>query len=223
MTRLIWSNDEPPDPQPTTHESSPRGHSHQVHALCAGERAPDFRLPDQHGRRVTLSALAAKGPVVLRFCRYRDMMSCFRESDGLAPLHLECEERGATLAVIAEQPPHLHPADEDPAAYAFLLLTDKGAKVARSFGLTYRSPSPARAPAMAKDGDDALKLPHRKSETAPATYIVDQRSIIALAFVDVEGRTRMEKDEIVMALDCLAKKRDARVGMRDGADASGNP
>src|SRR5271170_7682738 len=149
MTRLIWSNDEPSHPQPTAEESSSRRHNHQAHALCAGERAPDFRLPDQHGRPVTLSALAAKGPVVLRFCRHCDAPSCFRAFDGLAALHFECEKRGATLAVISAQSLHPHPADRDPATYAFLLLADKGAKVARSYGLACRAPPVGRSPGTA--------------------------------------------------------------------------
>jgi peroxiredoxin len=207
MTRLIWSNDEPSDPQPTTGESSSREHNHRAHALRAGERAPDFRLPDQHGCPVTLSALAAKGPVVLRFCRHYDAPSCFRELDGLAALHLECERRGATLAVISAQSPHPHSADGDPATYAFLLLADKGAKVARSYGLAYRSPPVRRAPGTAEDRYDSLKPLRRRTESAPATYIVDQRSVIALAFVDLEGRSRMQSDQILMALECLGKRR----------------
>jgi len=221
MTRLIWSNDERPDPRPTIHESSSRGHSHRVHALSAGERAPDFRLPDQHGRRVTLSALAAKGPAVLRFCRQLDATSCLRELDGLAMLHLECEGRGATLAVISKQPPHLHPADKDPATYAFLLLADKGGKVAQSYGLIHRPPPLGRSSATANDSYDGLKPQSRRSETVPATFIVGQRSIIALAFVDLEGRSRMKNDEIAMALDCLGKRRESRA--RNGTDADGEP
>ena len=37
----------------------------------AGERAPDFTLPNTEGTPVTLSALLAKGPVVLSFFRGR--------------------------------------------------------------------------------------------------------------------------------------------------------
>jgi len=223
MTRLIWSNDEPSGPRPTTDESSSWRHNHQAHALCAGERAPDFRLPDQHGWPVTLSALAAKGPVVLRFCRHRDAASCVRELDGLAALHLECEKRGATLAVISAQPPHPRAADRDPATSAFLLLTDKGARVARSYGLSHGSPPLGSSPATAKDRYDSLKRPRGRNEAAPATYIVDQRSVVALAFVDLEGRSRMESDQILMALECLGRRREPKAGARGGADSGGEP
>jgi peroxiredoxin len=100
MTRLIWSNDKPPGARRTADESSGQN-DHPARALCAGERSPDFRLPDQVGHLVTLSALVAKGPVVLRFCRHRDASPRLGELDDLAAFHLECEKRGATLAVIA--------------------------------------------------------------------------------------------------------------------------
>ncbi|BDG10810.1 hypothetical protein AMPC_39230 [Anaeromyxobacter paludicola] len=35
--------------------------------LKAGDKAPDFTLPDTEGRPVTLSKLLAEGPVILAF------------------------------------------------------------------------------------------------------------------------------------------------------------
>jgi peroxiredoxin Q/BCP len=35
--------------------------------LKAGDRAPDFTLPDTEGKPVTLSKLLEKGPVILAF------------------------------------------------------------------------------------------------------------------------------------------------------------
>jgi peroxiredoxin len=210
MTRLIWSNDEPTGLQPTTNQSPSGEQNYQDppglgrRALRAGDRAPRFRLPDQHGRAVMLSALLAKGAVVLRFCRHDGTSSCFRELDALVAVHVDIEQRGATLAVIAAQPLHPHSADKDPAAYAFSLLIDKGAKVARSYGLTYRLPPIGRSPATAADRNKSLKQ-RGGNGSAPATYVVDQECVVALAFVDLEGRSRMEPDQIVMALECLSK------------------
>jgi peroxiredoxin len=216
MRLLIWPTDERSGPQSTT-DTSPTGEQKYQARVRAGAQAPRFRLPDQHGRAVTLGALLTKGPVVLRFWRQHDTSSCFRELDGLAALHVEIEKRGSTLAVIAAQPLHPHPADIDAAAYAFLLLTDKGARVARSYGLTYGSPPARRSPATAEDRTESLKQRARNG-SAPATYIVDQESVVALAFVDLEGRSRMEPDQIVTALDCLSKRKERKGGAPDGAD-----
>jgi len=150
--------------------------------LRAGERAPAFRLPDQCGHMVMLSALLAKGAAVLRFCHHDDPCARIRELDTLVAVHVGIEQRGATLAVISAQPFHPCPWDKAPAAYAFPLLTDWCAEVARSYGLT------------------------SGNRGAPATYVVDQECVVALAFVDLEGRSRMEPDQIVMALECLGKR-----------------
>jgi peroxiredoxin len=212
MTRLIWSNDEPTGLQPTTDNSPSEGQNRPDlpglvrRAVRAGEDAPRFRLPDQRGRVVMLSALLAKGPVVLRFCRHGGTSSCFRELDALVAVHVEIERRGATLAVITAPPMHPHPADKDPAAYAFPVLTDKGAKVARSYGLACRSPPIGRSPATAADRNETSKQRDRTG-SAPATYVVDQECVVALAFVDLEGSSRMAPDQIVVALECLSKRK----------------
>jgi peroxiredoxin len=224
MTRLIWSNDEPSG-LPPTDDKSPSGEQNRQDlpdlgccALRAGEQAPRFRLPDQHGRVVMLSALLAKGVVVLRFCRHDGASSCFRELDALVAAHVDIEQRGATLAVIAVQPLHPHAADKDPAAYAFPLLTDKGAKVARSYGLTHRLPPIGRSPATAADRNKSLKQ-RGGNGSAPATYVVDQQCVVALAFVDLAGRSRMEPDQIVTALECLGKRKRLGSGTPDGTDS----
>jgi peroxiredoxin len=164
-----------------------------------------------------LDALLAKGPVVLRFCRHDGMSSCFRELDALVAVHVEIERRGATLAVIAAPPMSPYPTDKDPAAYAFPVLTDNGAKVVQSYGLAYRLPPIGRSPATAADRNKTLKQ-RVWNGSAPATYVIDQECVVALAFVDLEGRSRMEPDQIVTALECLGRRNRPKSGTPDGAD-----
>lgn len=228
MTRLIWSNEEPTDPQATVGKSpsgkqnkrDPTSLGHR--ALRAGEQAPRFRLPDQYGRAVTLNALLVKGPVVLRFCQHNRTSPCFRELDGLAALHFEIERWGATLAIIAAQPLCTRPLDKRPAENALLLLTDKGARVARSYGLTHRSSPTARSPTTAVDRDNRSKQ-QGGNVSVPATYIVDQELVVALSFVDLEGRSRMEPDQIMRALECLGKRNESKTRTPAGADSSDKP
>ncbi len=211
MTRLIWSNDEPSGLRSPTDETRSRarrkGSSRLGRsALRAGELAPRFRLPDQHGHTVMLSALLSKGPVVLRFCRHDGTSSYLRELDTLIAVHIEIERWGATLAVIASEPSQPHPADKDPAAYAFEILIDKGAKVAKAYGLTYGSPLMGRSAAATADRDKGLQG-RGEHGSALATYVIDRERAVAIAFVDLAGSSRMESDQIVMALECLSKRR----------------
>ena len=43
--------------------------------------------------------------------------------------------------------------------------------------------------------------------SAPATYVIDQSGLIALAFVDVECRSFMDHGQILMALECLGRRK----------------
>ena len=60
-------------PSPEVAEKMKRGREHIVASgatgLSIGERAPDFTLPNQVGKRVRLADRLASGPVVLSFYR----------------------------------------------------------------------------------------------------------------------------------------------------------
>jgi hypothetical protein len=43
--------------------------------------------------------------------------------------------------------------------------------------------------------------------SAPATYVIDQTGLVAVAFVDVECRSLMDHGQILMALECLGRRR----------------
>jgi hypothetical protein len=133
----------------------------------------------------------------------------------LAALHVDIEQRGATLAVIAAQRPLPYPRDKYSTAYVFRLLTDKGAKVARTYALTYRLPPIGRSSETAANCNESLKQ-RASSGSVLATYIIDQESIVALACVDLEGRRQMEPDQIVKALECLAKRKESKSGAPGG-------
>jgi len=51
-----------------------------------------------------------------------------------------------------------------------------------------------------KNGDESWVLP------IPATYVIDGHGTVALAFVDVDYRNRLEPSEILAALHALTKK-----------------
>ena len=216
MTRLIWSSDAPSGREPADKALSaernarpPAGSGRR--ALRAGEHAPRFRLPDQHGRAVMLGALAVKGPVVLRFCRHDGSSSCFLELDDLVRTNIEIQKLNSTLVVIAAQPLHPHSADRNFSSYDFPILSDKDGKVAKSFGLTYKRPQAGRQFLVATD-TNARSRRRVGTGSAPATYVIDRECVVALTFVDLEGASRMEPDQILMALDCLHRRRKPKHG-----------
>jgi peroxiredoxin len=207
VTRLIWSND--------------RSDSRDLHAggsrssddadtpdpgrriLRAGKKAPDFPLSDQHGNRVTLSELLLRGAVVLRFCRHENTAACVREFNALSALHDAVERLGATLVVIAVEPFAPLVLGKAAASFPFPILPDTEREVARSYGLTYQVP--ASGPEIS-DAKGNLKKAHEMM-SAPATYVVDQTGLVALAFVDVECRSLMDHGQILTALECLGRRK----------------
>lgn len=142
-----------------------------------------------------LSTLLAKGPAILRFRQHGRASADLDDLDALIAAHSEIEQRGATLAVIAEPSAQSLPGDEKPQAVPFLLLTDRRAAVARTYGLTYPTTPVGR------------RNKQRRSErSAPATYVIDQDHVIALAFVDFEGASQMDLGQVVQAIECLNKR-----------------
>jgi peroxiredoxin len=206
VARLIWSNDrsEPPD--------LPGGRSRFPddtpdlgwRALRAGKTAPDFLLPDQRAHRVTLRELLLRGAVVLRFCRNENTATCVREFSSLSALHNDMGRLGATLVVIAVEPFDPHPLGKDAASFPFPILSDKSGDVAQSYGLTYEASSPNGPEIGDEKGNRKNGL---EIVSAPATYVIDQTGLIALAFIDVECRSLMDHGQILMALECLGRRK----------------
>jgi peroxiredoxin len=169
----------------------------------AGRKAPDFRLPDQHGRHVRLRELLLDRTVVLRFCRNENTATCVREFSSLSALQNDVERLGATLVVIAVEPFDPRPLGEDAASFPFPILSDKNGDVALSYGLTYRV-SASNGPET-NDENGNLQMGD-EIMSAPATFVVDQAGLVALAFVDVECRRLMDHGQILIALECLGRR-----------------
>lgn len=202
MTRSIGPNDgsDPPDLPADRSRTNQAGTSDLgAHAMRAGERAPHFRLRDQHGRRITLSELLLRGAVVLRFCRNENTEICIREFGSLSALHIKIERLGATLVVIAVEPFDPRPLGKDITSFSFSILPDVNGDVAQSYGLTYE----AYETPEQNDASDSPEQPCR-TMSAPATYVLDQTGLVVLAFVDVECRSVMDHRQVLVALECLA-------------------
>lgn len=208
VTRLIWSNDRSSSPDLDTGRSRSPDDIDTPGlgwgAKRAGRKAPDFRLPDQHGRHMRLRELHLDGTVVLRFCRNENTATCVSEFSSLSALHSDVERLGATLVVIAVEPFDPRPLGKDAASFPFPILSDKNGEVAQSYGLTYQVSAPS-----GPEINDANSNPTRGREImfAPATYVIDQTGLVALAFIDVECRSLMDHGQILMALECLGRRK----------------
>jgi len=89
----------------------------------------------------------------------------------------------------------------------FVVLSDVGSVTAKAYGIAFDLAEELRPlytrfgyALPDKNGDDSWVLP------IPATYVIDIDRTVALAFVDVDYRNRLEPAEIIAALQRLSQK-----------------
>jgi peroxiredoxin len=175
-------------------------------ALKAGDHAPDFNLPDARGGYVRLKGLLAAGQVVLSFYRGGWCPYCNLELRALQRALPEITRRGAALVAVSPQTPDESLSTAEKNALAFPVLSDGGSATAKSFGIAYDLAEELRPiytrfghALPEQNGDESWVLP------IPATYVIDTDGTIALAYVDVDYRNRLEPTEILTALQSLSK------------------
>ena len=176
-------------------------------ARKAGDTAPDFALPEARGGTARLAGLAAQGPVVLSFYRGGWCPYCALELTALQRIWPDVRRCGASLIAISPQTQSESLRTAQQGGLTFPLLSDTGAAVASSFGLVFDLAEELR-PIYARFGH---ALPDRNGDASwrlpiPATYVIDRDMAIALAFLDVDYRNRLEPAEIVAVLSALAKR-----------------
>lgn len=108
--------------------------------LAAGDPAPDFTLPDQAGRQVTLSEELTNGPVVLFFYPRAMTRGCTAEACYFRDLRGELEAVGATAVGISSDESDRQAMFDERHSLGLTLLSDRDRSVARSFGVKRPGP-----------------------------------------------------------------------------------
>ncbi|MBK7249902.1 MAG: peroxiredoxin [Gammaproteobacteria bacterium] len=103
--------------------------------LNVGERAPEFTLPDQDGRDVSLTSLLNRGPLILYFYPADFTPGCTRQACLVRSLHDEIRKVGLRVAGISPQNPESHQRFREHHALPFTLLADPGKAVIRMYGV----------------------------------------------------------------------------------------
>jgi peroxiredoxin len=175
-------------------------------ALKVGARAPDFALPDANGKTIKLSEMLAKGPVVVTWYRGGWCPYCNIALRGFHKSLPEIRSAGANLIAISPETPDNSLTTTEKNHLDFEVLSDRGSKVARAYGVSYKIPKviadqfKGRLDLAKYNGDDAGELP------LGVTYVIDREGIIRYAFVDADYRKRAEPSDVIAALRGLDKK-----------------
>src|SRR3569833_15305 len=89
-----------------------------------GSRAPEFTLPDQDVRTISLTTLLNRGPLILYFYPADFTPGCTREACMFRDLHTEILNSGLSVAGISPQAPERHAEFREKYKLPFPLLSD---------------------------------------------------------------------------------------------------
>ena len=103
--------------------------------IKAGERAPEFTLPDETGRDRSLTELLSAGTIVLYFYPADFTPGCTRQACVLRDLHTELESAGLRVVGISPQSPNSHARFKAKYQLPFVLLSDEQKTVIKMYGV----------------------------------------------------------------------------------------
>lgn len=176
-------------------------------AIKAGQKAPDFTLPDALGNDVRLYEELDKGPVILAWYRGSWCPYCNIQLHDYQEALGEIHAAGAQLLAVSPELPDSALSWKEKNELAFVVLSDVGNDVAREYGVVYRIPDAiagsyragGRIDLAEFNGDDSLELP------LAVTYVIGTDGVVEYAFLDTDFRKRAETSEIVAVVTRLAE------------------
>ena len=102
-----------------------------------GQRAPDFTMPGDEGKSVTLSKELGAGPVVLSFYVFDFTGPCHTQLCAMRDAMGDLQARGAKVFGISTDSPHSHKAFRAANQINYPLLSDWNKTVSRAYGVQY--------------------------------------------------------------------------------------
>jgi len=170
-------------------------------ALKAGDKAPDFTLPDPNARAVSSAALLADGPLIVSFYRGVWCPYCNLDLQALQEALPKFREFGANVVAISPQTASNSRKSVRTNGLEFPILSDARNNVAAAFGLRFTLPhylvdlyKQLKNDLPAFNGDDSWTLP------MPARYVIARDGTIVYAEVNPDYTQRPEPSDMIPAL-----------------------
>ena len=170
-------------------------------ALKAGDKAPEFTLPDPNGRPVSSAVLLAGGPLIVSFYRGVWCPYCNLELQALQVALPQFRELGAGVVAISPQSASNSRKSVRTNGLEFPILSDADNNVAAAFGLRFALPDylvdlykKLKNDLPAFNGDNSWTLP------MPARYVIVQDETIVYAEVNPDYTQRPEPMDMISAL-----------------------
>jgi peroxiredoxin Q/BCP len=103
--------------------------------IKAGERAPEFTLPDEAAKDRSLTELLNTGAIVLYFYPADFTPGCTRQACVLRDIHTQIESAGLRVVGISPQSPQSHAKFKARYQLPFVLLSDEQKTVIKMYGV----------------------------------------------------------------------------------------
>ena len=103
--------------------------------LNAGERAPEFTLPDETGTDRSLTELLSSGAIILYFYPADFTPGCTRQACAMRDLHAEIQRAGLRVVGVSPQSPESHAKFRDKHQLPYVLLSDQHKAVIKMYGV----------------------------------------------------------------------------------------
>lgn len=164
-----------------------------------GDAMPDFVLPDESGRLVSLGSLCAAGPVAVMFHRGHWCPYCRLNVHALVRAQDRIAAAGGQVVIITPERQQFAQTFKRDSGAPFPVLTDMDNGYALTLNLAIWLSEDLQAILARNDlpefhGNDAWMLP------IPATFVTGRDGIVKARFVDPDFRKRMDIDDLIAAL-----------------------
>ena len=103
--------------------------------LKAGERAPEFTLPDDTGTDRSLTELLTTGAIILYFYPAYFSPGCTLQACAMRDLNAEIQKAGLRIVGISPQSPKTHAKFREKYHLPYVLLSDEQKTVIKMYGL----------------------------------------------------------------------------------------
>jgi peroxiredoxin Q/BCP len=103
--------------------------------LKAGERAPEFTLPDDTGKDRSLTELLSLGAIILYFYPADFTPGCTRQACSLRDLHNDIQKAGLLVVGVSPQSIESHAKFREKYNLPFVLLADEHKAVIKMYGV----------------------------------------------------------------------------------------
>jgi thioredoxin-dependent peroxiredoxin len=151
-----------------------------------GQTAPNFTLPDQDGRMVSLGQLRAQGPLVLYFYPKDATPGCTAEACAFRDSHEVFAGTGARVVGVSSDSPGSHRRFADRHRLPFTLLADPGGRVRSLYGVSRSMGLFDGRVTFVIDGSGVVR--HSYSNQVKAARHAEEALTVVRKLVGVDGR-----------------------------------